>query len=164
MIAIIRIRGSTGIKPAAEKTAELLNLNRINHMVLFNENDSIKGMLKRVKDYVTWGELDRETLTLILKNRMLLKGRKKLTDDYISDLGYKSFEDFADALLNNKTKLKNAGDLIPVIRLNPPRGGYEAIQKPFHEKGSSGYRGEKINNLIKKMIIPGVDLNGENKN
>ncbi len=164
MIAIIRIRGSTGIKPAAEKTADLLNLNRINHMVLFNENDSINGMLKRVKDYVTWGELDRETLTLILKNRMLLKGRKKLTDDYISNLGYKSFEDFADALLNNKTKLKNAGDLISVIRLNPPRGGYEAIQKPFHEKGSSGYRGEKINNLIKKMIIPGVDLNGENKN
>ncbi len=164
MIAIIRIRGSTGIKPVAEKTAELLNLNRINHMVLFNENDSINGMLKRVKDYVTWGEVNKETLTLILKNRALLQGRKKITDDYINNLGYNSFEDLADALINNKTKIKNVKDLIPVIRLNPPKGGYEAIQKPFHEKGSSGYRGDKINNLIKKMIIPGVDLNGENKN
>lgn len=164
MIAIIRIRGSTGIKPVAEKTMELLNLNRINHMVLFNESDSINGMLKRAKDYVTWGEIDKETLVLLLKDRILLKGRKKLNDEYLKTLGYNSFEDFADALLNNKTKIKNIEDLIPVIRLNPPKGGYEAIQKPFYEKGSSGYRGDKINILIKKMITPGVDLNGENKN
>jgi large subunit ribosomal protein L30 len=48
--------------------------------------------------------------------------------------------------------------------LNPPKGGYEAIQKPFHQKGSAGYRGSEINKLIRRMIIPGVNLNGENKN
>ena len=164
MIAIIRIRGSTGIKPFAEKTAELLNLNRINHMVLFPESDSINGMLSRVKDYVTWGEIDTETLELLLKDRVLLKGRKKLTEDYIKSLGYSSISELAMALSENKLKIKDLEDVKPVIRLNPPKGGYEAIQKPFHQKGSAGYRGSKINNLIRRMIVPGVDLNGKDKN
>jgi large subunit ribosomal protein L30 len=164
MIAIIRIRGSTGIKPFAEKTAELLNLNRINHMVLFPESESINGMLKRIKDYVTWGEVDTETLELLLKDRVLLKGRKKLDEEYLKTLGYSSVSDLAKALSENKVKIKDLENINPVIRLNPPKGGYEAIQKPFHQKGSAGYRGSKINNLIKRMIIPGVDLNGKDKN
>ncbi len=164
MIAIIRIRGSTGIKPFAEKTAELLNLNRINHMVLFPESDSINGMLSRVKDYVTWGEIDTETLELLLKDRVLLKGRKKLTEDYIKSLGYSSISELAMALSENKIKIKDLEDVKPVIRLNPPKGGYEAIQKPFHQKGSAGYRGSKINDLIRRMIVPEVDLNGKDKN
>jgi large subunit ribosomal protein L30 len=164
MIAIIRIRGSTGIKPSAEKTAELLNLNRINHMVIFPESESINGMLNRVKDYVTWGEIDEETLELVLKDRVLLKGRKKLTDDYLKDAGYSSISELANKLADGKLKFKDLTDINPVIRLNPPKGGYEAIQKPFHQKGSAGYRGSEINKLIRRMIIPGVNLNGENKN
>jgi large subunit ribosomal protein L30 len=164
MIAIIRIRGSTGIKPAAEKTAELLNLNRINHMVIFPESESINGMLNRVKDYVTWGEIDEETLELVLKDRVLLTGHKKLTEDYLKESGYSSIGDMAKKLVDGNVKFKDLPDINPVIRLNPPKGGYEAIQKPFHQKGSAGYRGSKINNLIRRMIVPGVNLNGENKN
>jgi large subunit ribosomal protein L30 len=164
MIAIIRIRGSTGIKPSAEKTAELLNLNRINHMVIFPETESINGMLNRVKDYVTWGEIDRETLELVLKERVLLAGHKKLTEDYLKEEGFSSIGDLAQGLLDGKVKFKDLKDVNPVIRLNPPKGGYEAIQKPFHQKGSAGYRGSKINNIIRRMIIPGVNLNGANKN
>ena len=164
MVAIIRIRGSTGIKPSAEKTAELLNLNRINHMVIFPETESINGMLNRVKDYVTWGEIDRETLELVLKERVLLVGHKKLTEDYLKEEGFSSIGELAQGLLDGKVKFKDLKDVNPVIRLNPPKGGYEAIQKPFHQKGSAGYRGSKINNIIRRMIVPGVNLNGENKN
>ncbi len=164
MIAIIRIRGSTGIKPAAEKTAELLNLNRINHMVLFQENESLNGMLQRVKDYVTWGKLDVDTIKLLLEDRIMLQGRHKLTEDYLKNAGYSSMDDLASALAEDKVKIKDLDGVIPVIRLNPPRGGYEAIQKSFTQHGSSGYRGKEINELIKRMIKPGVDLNGKNEN
>ncbi|WP_337860248.1 50S ribosomal protein L30 [Ferroplasma sp.] len=164
MIAIIRIRGKTGIKPFAEKTAELLNLNRINHMVMFPESESLTGMLNRVKDYVTWGEIDQETIELLFKDRILLNGRKKITEDYAKVLGYSSIAELAKAMFENKVKIKDLENVKPVVRLNPPKGGYEAIQKPFHQKGSAGYRGSKINSLIKRMIVPGVDLNGKDKN
>ena len=47
------------------------------------------------------------------------------------------------------------------IALNPPYKGYEAIRKHFKKGGSAGYRGAEINKLIRRMIKPGVDLNGK---
>ncbi|MFH1631151.1 MAG: uL30 family ribosomal protein [Candidatus Aenigmatarchaeota archaeon] len=37
------------------------------------------------------------------------------------------------------------------IFLRPPRGGMKSMKMPF-PKGDVGYRGEQINDLIKKMI------------
>ena len=44
--------------------------------------------------------------------------------------------------------------LKPFFRLHPPKGGFEkaGIKKPFTVKGALGYRGDKINDLIKKML------------
>jgi len=39
-----------------------------------------------------------------------------------------------------------------VFRLNPPKKGYKSIKKSYKEGGALGYRGEKINNLIQRMI------------
>ena len=46
------------------------------------------------------------------------------------------------------------GKLKPYFRLHPPRGGFErkGIKKTFMEGGALGDRGEKINDLIKKML------------
>ena len=42
----------------------------------------------------------------------------------------------------------------PFFRLHPPRKGFErkGIKMPFKLGGVLGPRGDKINNLIKKMI------------
>jgi len=41
-----------------------------------------------------------------------------------------------------------------VFRLHPPKGGFgrKGIKYPFSMGGALGYKGEKINDLIKKMI------------
>jgi large subunit ribosomal protein L30 len=41
-----------------------------------------------------------------------------------------------------------------VCRLHPPRGGYErkGIKISFNLGGALGYRGDKINKLISKML------------
>ncbi len=163
MLAVIRIRGRTGLKPIVKKTTELLNLNRINHLVIVRETPDFKGMLNTAKDYLTWGEIDKETLEMLLEKRALLVGRKKLNNDNIKDLGFTSISEMADSIMSGRM-LKDFDGLVPVIRLNPPRGGYESILKPYNEKGSSGYRGKDINKLIRKMLVPGVDLNGKNQN
>ncbi|MCL4314754.1 MAG: 50S ribosomal protein L30 [Candidatus Thermoplasmatota archaeon] len=165
MLAAIRIRGTTGMKPRAAKTAELLRLNRINHMVLVPEGKETEGMLMAAKDYVTWGEIDRETLIMTLRLRSLLKGRKKLEENDLKERsGAESFEQLADMILEGKLKYREIRDIVPVIRLHPPKGGYEYIRKPYGNGGSLGYRGKEINILIRKMLKPGDDLNGKNKN
>ena len=163
MLAVIRIRGTTGIRPKAAKTAELLRLHRINHMVLVDDSETTRGMLQAVKDYVTWGEIDDSTIELVLKHRAQLKGHNYLGEDNLKEIsGFSTFKDLAKALNKGKVKFKDIKDIVPVIRLNPPRGGYESIRKQVKQEGSSGYRGKDINSLILKMLKPGVDLNGKN--
>lgn len=165
MLAVIRVRGSTGIRKEAEDTAALLRLHRINHMVLVRDDEQTLGMLRKIKDYVTWGEIDRDTLELLLRHRLLLKGRRKPDEQNLESLlGYKSFSDMADAIMSGKARISQIEQVVPVFRLHPPRGGYEYIRKQYTQGGSSGYRGKEINTLIKKMLKPGSDLNGEDKN
>lgn len=163
MLAVIRIRGTTGIRPQAAKTAELLRLNRINHMVIMEDNEITRGMLQVVKDYVTWGEVEESTIEMILKYRAQLKGHNPLSEEELKEIsGYSTFKDLASAISQGKVRFKDIRNIVPVVRLNPPKGGYEAIRKPFKQKGSAGYRGKEINNLILRMLKSGVDLNGKN--
>lgn len=165
MLAVIRIRGETGIRPQAQKTAELLRLHRINHMVFVEDNEINRGMLQVAKDYVTWGEVEDSTVELVLRHRAQKKGHEFLDEEELKeDSGYKTYKTLAKAIQSGKIKYKEIKDIVPVIRLNPPKGGYEAIRKPFNQGGSAGYRGPDINQLILKMLKPGVDLNGKTEN
>ncbi|MCK5561102.1 MAG: 50S ribosomal protein L30, partial [Thermoplasmata archaeon] len=40
----------------------------------------------------------------------------------------------------------------PIIRLHPPRKGYEGIKRAYTVGGALGYRGKKINELLARMI------------
>ncbi len=152
MIAAVRIRGRTGIKKEIADTLDMLKLTRINHAVLMEENPSYKGMLQKAKDYITWGEVDKETVSQLISKRGKLSGNLKVTEDYIKgNTDYSSVEELSMALIDSGAKLEDIG-VKPVFRLHPPRKGYENIKKTFKESGSLGYRGDNIGDLIKKMI------------
>lgn len=151
MFLVIRIRGTTGVNRDIADTLKMLRLHRINHAVLVEDNPSYKGMLQKAKDYITWGEIDGETLTEIISKRGEIVGGEKVTNEYINDnTDYSSIEDLAEALINSKVKADDI-DMKPVFRLHPPRKGYEGIRLSINEGGSLGYRGELIKGLVTKM-------------
>ncbi len=151
MLAAVRVRGRTGIKGDISDTLDMLRLTRINHAVLVPETPSFLGMLRKAKDYITWGEIDPETLEEILEKRAMLPGREKVTPDYLKKTEYKSAQKLAKALLEEKTRLEEVG-IKPVFRLHPPRKGYKDSKKAFNEGGTLGYQGEEINILLKRMV------------
>lgn len=152
MMIALRVRGRTGIKKDIADTLDMLRLTRINHAVLLSDDPSHQGMLQKAKDYITWGEIDQETLTQLIEKRGRLPGRERFTPEALAELGdYKSAEELSEALINEKTTLKESG-LKPVFRLHPPRKGYNHIRKSFNEGGTLGYRGEEIITLVRKMI------------
>lgn len=152
MIAAIRVRGRTGIKKGIADTLDMLKLTRINHAVLIEENPSYQGMLQKAKDYITWGEVDSQTVADLISKRGKLEGNIKITEDYIKEnTDYSSLEELSKAVVDSEVKLEENG-IKPVFRLHPPRKGYEDIKKTFVESGSLGYRGDRIVDLIKKMI------------
>lgn len=151
MFLVIRVRGTTGVIGSIADTLKMLRLNRISHAVLVEENPSYEGMLQKSKDYVTWGEIDSETLAEIISKRGEIIGGEKVTDEYLKEnTDYSSIDDLAKALVNGEVKLSDL-DIKPVLRLHPPRKGYEDIRVSFNEGGSLGYRGEEIKDLAKKM-------------
>jgi len=151
--AIVRVRGTVNIKPNIKKTLQLLNLTRANHCVLTEETPSTKGMLQIVKDYVTWGEVEKETLTKLIKERGRLEGDKPITEDHLkSATSYKEIEKLSDAIISKKLRFKEIPNVKPVFRLNPPKKGHGGIKRAYTKKGALGYRGKEINKLLEKMI------------
>jgi len=153
-LAIIRLRGSVGIREEVEDTLKILRLHKVHHAVIIDNSPSYLGMLQKVKDYVTWGEINAETLAAMIKKRGRLVGDKKLTDEIVQKYTqYKTIEEFAKAIIEFKAELSDIPKLKPVFRLHPPKGGLKRSKKrPYSDEGELGYRGETINDLLKKMI------------
>lgn len=151
MFFVIRVRGTTGVKRDISDTLKMLRLNRINHGVLVEDNPSFVGMLQKSKDFITWGEITSETLSEIISKRGEFVGGERITDDLLVEkTDYSSIADLSNALINGDIKASDI-DMKPVFRLHPPRKGYESIRRSIGERGSLGYRGESIENLVKKM-------------
>ena len=153
VFAVIRIRGSINVNPDIKHTLKLLRLNKVNHCVLVEENDIMKGMLQVIKDYVTWGEIEKEYLLKLIKTRGKIIGNKILTNNHLkSSTSIDSIEKLSESIYKNKFNYKDIPDIKPLFRLNPPKKGYNGVKKSFKNKGSLGYRGKEINKLIDKMI------------
>jgi large subunit ribosomal protein L30 len=131
----------------------MLRLARTNHAVLVDNRPAFVGMLKRVRNYVTWGEVSPETVALLLQKRGRLAGNKKLTDEYAQKIGYKSLGELAEAVASCKVEHRKLPDMQPIFKLHPPTKGFKGkTKKSYGAGGEAGYRGEGINELIKRMV------------
>ena len=137
MLAVVLVRSMIGMKPDLRRTLSLLRLNRKNHCVILRNDKKIIGMLKKVKDYITWGEISDETLRLLIEKRGRLPGNRKVPTEKIDEIVKEVKEG----------KIKT---IKPVFRLHPPRKGWKSLKKAY-PYGALGYRG-KMDELIKRMI------------
>jgi len=151
-LAVVRIRGGISINRDIKNTLKILNLTKVNHCVFVPETKEYKGMLQKVKDYVTWGEIEPDTMMEMIKQRGKLEGDKPVTDKYLNENGYTSIKKFVEAVVEGKAKYSSLKDMKPVIRLHPPRKGLEGIKRSFAIGGALGYRGGEINELLRRMI------------
>ena len=153
-IAVIRVRGRAGVTRKVNDTLDMLRLYKQHGCVIVPNTPVYVGMIVKSKDYVTWGEVDEETLTLLLQKRGRIAGNKPLTEEYLKDKSKLDFKSFAKEVLENNKKIKDVPGIKVYFRLMPPVKGFErnGIKKPFSMGGALGYRKEKINELIKRMI------------
>lgn len=154
MYAIIKLRGSVGIRPEIKHTLELLRLHRVNHCVVVEENAYYKGMIKKVKDYIAWGEISEDMLEVMFRERGRLEGGKRLTEEYLREnTPFDSIKELAHVLYEGKAKVKDLtkNKLKPIFRLHPPRKGHKGIKRSVKQGGELGYHSDKINELLYKM-------------
>ncbi|MEM0357030.1 MAG: 50S ribosomal protein L30 [Candidatus Bathyarchaeia archaeon] len=152
-IAAVRIRGIISAPLEVRETLRMLNLRRNNYAVLIDNRPSFLGMLKAAQNFITWGEVSKETVVELLKKRGRLVGNKKLTDEYAQRLGFKSLDELAEAIYACKVEYWKLPDVQPYFRLHPPTKGFRGkVKKGYEMGGELGYRGEKINDLLERML------------
>lgn len=116
-ILAIRLRGTCSIKQDIEDTLQMLGLKRRYSAALLEPDDVVMGMVRKVANFITWGEASPETLAALKQAGKLAKK---------AGHGYS-------------------------FGLKPPAKGLKAIKLNW-PKGDLGYRGDAINELVKRMI------------
>ncbi len=136
--AVVQVRGTVKAKKELKEALRFLSLGRQNRCVVVPATPSYLGMLQKVKDYVTWGEIAEENFQdLVVKRGKVFQGREM---DRKGKYNYR-FLDF------------KGKKYLPYFSLNPPRKGFErgGIKVNYQAGGALGYRGDKINDLLKRM-------------
>ena len=152
-LVAIRIRGLSDISQEIKDTLMMLRLTRNCHATLLDNRPAYNGMLRKSKNCLTWGEISQENIELLLKKRGKLVGDKKITDEHAKNLGYNSLIDLAEAIFKVNIEFSSLPEVKPVFRLRPPTKGFKGkVKKSFAAGGEAGYRGESINDLLKRMV------------
>lgn len=166
--AVVRIRGVVNTPRDVESTLDYLRLRRKFVMTLVVARPEVEGMLRKVQNWVTWGEIDADTLAQVLAKRGRIVGDKPLTLEHLRKYGWQSYEELALAYVSGEIdkiacpkrgawprkdgKVLCIPYLKPFFRLHPPIGGFKDTKRGFSEGGDLGYRGPEINDLILRMI------------
>ena len=151
--AVVRVRGTVNVKHEIENTMKLLNLTRVNHCVIVPDDPTVRGMLNKAKDYITWGEISEQNLARLIKFKGRLMGDRPIDDNYIlENSDFTSIMSLAKGISSDKFMFKDLANVKPVFRLGPPRKGYEGIKRSYRNRGALGYRGQDMNDLLERML------------
>ncbi len=140
MIAVIRICGNVNIKAGTRETLNRLNLRKKYSCVVLRPVKDRLGMIKRVKDFVAFGEIKKDVFEKLVKERGQLIDKTKKVE------AKKAVEEFEKGKRFEELGLK------PFFRLHPPRGGIDSKKHFGVAKGILGNNKEHINQLIERML------------
>ncbi|MFC1648996.1 uL30 family ribosomal protein [Nanoarchaeota archaeon] len=121
LVAVL-LRGMISLSPDHRHTLKMLNMDRKHTCIVVDDSSTNKGMLVKVKDYITWGEIDEATLKELVAKRGKQDKRKGTPKKYFS-------------LHPPRGGLEKKG-----------------LKQPYKKGGALGYRGADINKLIRRML------------
>ena len=99
------------------------------------------------------GEVDGETQGDLLARFGRLPGDARLEDTYgASNTKYKTVVELGAAMAAGEADFSDCKGLKPVLRLHPPKRGYEGVKRSFVKGGALGYRKDAINKLARRML------------
>lgn len=140
-LLVVRVRGTVRLLNKIHDTMGMLRLYKKNYCVLLENNSVNRGMIQKAKDFLTWGVAD---------------------DALVEELFAKRGHEYTGPLTDSRKKIEYKGRYVEYkgkkynkfFALSPPRGGYgrKGTKRTFAQGGAIGDRGEKINDIVKRML------------
>lgn len=132
---VVRMRGTVNVPHWANTTLDLLHLDKKFRATIVPSKDNTKGMLDKIKHYVSWQELDIPTTKELLEKKARKGDYKKITTEDITKLGFKSTDELAKSLVDGTVTLSKLKPLKPWFALSPPRHGFKRNTKKMYGEG-----------------------------
>ena len=149
---VVRIKGQADVPHWANTTLNLLNLEKKYRAVIIPVKENTLGMLRKVQHYLSWQEIDIETTKELLDKKGRKSGYKKITDEDVSKVGFKTIDELATSLSEGKTSMAKIKPIKPWFALSPPRQGFKRSTKRLYgQKGVLGHNKE-LTTLIRRMM------------
>jgi large subunit ribosomal protein L30 len=148
---VLRIKGTVNVPHWARYTLDNLSLYKKFWATILPETPESIGMLKKIKDFVAWSQVDASFVKELLEKRGKTIGSKPLK--HLPDSApYNDIDELAADLAKDKVRLSSLQMVKPWFALNPPRGGFKRKTKTqYHQKGVLGEDKELVE-IIKRMI------------
>ena len=137
-ILAIRISGMVEIPGDVQEALHRMGLRRKYTAVLVQPTPPNMQLIKKVRNTIAYGDINKETLQLLIEKRAVSKDGKKIDAKKVVEQ-------------LDKTDLQSQG-IKHFFRLHPPRGGIDTKIHFGRKKGVLGDNKEKINELVRKML------------
>ena len=85
-IAVIRIRGGTRIRGDIKDTLAMLNLHNQHNLIIIPNKPNNLGMLKKAKDYITWGVLSEAMKKELETKKSESEAKDKVIEEYVKKI------------------------------------------------------------------------------
>jgi large subunit ribosomal protein L30 len=148
---VVRIRGTVNIPYWANNTLDNLNLDKRFRATVIPENPESLGMLRKVKEMVAWTSADATIIKELLEKRGRKTGFKPITNSDLPE-GYKTIEELASAIADNKITLSKIRSIKPWFALNSPRGGFKRKTKTQYSQDGILGEDKGLTDIVKRML------------
>jgi large subunit ribosomal protein L30 len=141
LYAVVRIRGSANMCNRVKDALRKLRLRKVHSCTLLRASGTLRGMLLHAEDFITWGKVEEHVLEKMLEKRGKSRSGARIDAKHAKGIAKKMISDGS----------ANSADVRPVFRLSPPSGGLRSVRIQY-PRGDLGDRGERINDLLLRMI------------
>lgn len=157
---VIRIRGIIGVSPKVRKVLQLLRLRQLHNGVFVKLNGATINMLRLVEPYIAYGYPNLKSVKDLVYKRGYGKIDKKRIPIDSNDIVEKALgkydiicvEDLIHEIYTVGPHFTQAANFLWPFKLSSPTGGFKKKLLHYNEGGDAGLRGERIHELVKKMI------------
>jgi len=152
LLLVVNLHGAINSSaPVRKSLNELWVAKKFSASVVGDDAPTV-GMLRRCKDYVAWSQVDEGLLTDLLKKRGMVTSTRRLDQDSLKHLGYKSHEELAAKMVKEQTRLSAVEGVLPFFRLAPPKGGFRrSLRRQYTEKGLLGDN-PMLEEIVRRMV------------
>jgi len=159
------MKGTVNIPQWANLTLENLHLNKKFRATLIPENKETLGMLRKIKEIVSWTTVDESFMKEFIEKKGRISSSKLLRDqsqttsnDNVTADTRKnespkvSLDNIVSTLKSNQAYLSKISGIKPWFALDPPKGGFK--KKSKHSATQDGILGEnkELISLVKRMM------------